>query len=81
MIELAARERQGGYTLEAAIPWWVLGGRPAPETPLGFCLSLSDSDTPGAANQDLMVANVPNRTWGDPTTWGTLILVEWEPPW
>ena len=76
MITVAARQTGEGYTLEAAIPWWVLGGRPAIETPVGFCLSLSDNDAPGTAQQQTLMSTAPDRTWGDPTTWGTLILME-----
>ncbi|HHE73293.1 MAG TPA: hypothetical protein ENL34_13545 [Chloroflexi bacterium] len=77
MIVLAARETSSGYTLEAAIPWWTLGGRPPDETPVGFCLSLSDNDVPGTAQQQTLISTAPTRKWGDPTTWGTLILVDW----
>ncbi len=77
MIVLAARETSSGYTLEAAIPWWTLGGRPPVETPVGFCLSLSDNDVPGTAQQQTLISTAPTRKWGDPTAWGTLILVDW----
>ena len=77
MIALAARETGSGYTLEAAIPWWTLGGRPPIETAVGFCLSLSDNDVPGTAQQQTLISTAPTRKWGDPTTWGTLILVDW----
>ena len=77
MIAVAARETGSGYTLEAAIPWWTLGGRPPVETAAGFCLSLGDNDLPGTAKQQTMISTAPARKWGDPTTWGTLILVDW----
>lgn len=77
MIEVASRRTQRGYILEAAIPWWVLMGPPALESPVGFCLSLGDNDAPALAEQQLLLATSPNRKWGDPTTWGTLILVDW----
>jgi hypothetical protein len=77
MIEVAARATNDGYTLEAAIPWWTLGGRPQTETPVGFCLSLGDNDLPNASGQQTMLSSAPTREWGDPTTWGTLVLIDW----
>jgi hypothetical protein len=77
MITIAALETGRGYSLEAAIPWSVLGGRPQVETPVGFCLSLSDNDIPGTAQQQTLMSTIPRRKWGDPTTWGTLVLVDW----
>jgi serine/threonine-protein kinase len=76
-IDVAAQSFSGGYVLEAAVPWWTLGGRPAIETPAGFCLCLSDNDISGTAGQQSMVCTTSMRRWGDPTTWGTLILVDW----
>jgi hypothetical protein len=72
-----ARMTARGYVLEVAIPWWALNLTPRVERPFGFCLSLSDTDTPGKTDQESMVSNCPKRKWGDPTTWGTLILVNW----
>ena len=77
MITVAARQTGGGYTLETAIPWWALGGRPPIEAPVGFCVSLSDNDVPGTEQQQTLISSVPTRKWSDPTTWGTLILVDW----
>ena len=77
MIAVAAQQTARGYRLEAAIPWSALGGRPPVETPVGFCLSLSDNDVPGTAQQQTLMSTVPRRKWGDPTTWGTLVLVDW----
>jgi hypothetical protein len=76
-INLAARQTAGGYVLEAALPWWALSLSPEVETPYGFCLSLTDTDTPGLQSQESMASTCPGREWGDPTTWGTLILVDW----
>jgi serine/threonine-protein kinase len=77
MIDVAATPTDGGYTLEAAIPWWTLGGRPQTETPVGFCVSLGDNDLPDGSGQQTMLSSAPTREWGDPTTWGTLILIDW----
>mgnify|MGYP000688352931 CR=1 FL=1 len=76
-IELAARRTDHGYNLEAAIPWIYLGGLPEMETAIGFCLNLSDKDNPMSDAQEVMFSTAPRRKWGDPTTWGTLVLVDW----
>ena len=77
MISVAARKIGEGYTLEAAIPWWVLGGRPDPETAVGFALSLYDNDAPGTSQLQSMVCTSPERKWGSPASWGTMILGVW----
>ncbi|MBN1921814.1 MAG: protein kinase, partial [Anaerolineae bacterium] len=71
MIRVAAQTTRQGYALEAAIPWYLLGGRPPTETAVGFCLNLSDNDTFGAAEQETMFSTSAARKRGDPTTWGT----------
>jgi hypothetical protein len=75
MIDVAAQRTGSGYLLEAAVPWWVLGGPPARGEPIGFCLSLSDNDGEDAV-QETLVSTCPDRKWGDPTTWGTLVLTD-----
>jgi hypothetical protein len=76
-LTLAAQPAEGGYVLEAAVPWWALNLTPRVETPYGFCLSLGDNDTPGTQEQQSMVSSAPRREWGNPRTWGTLVLVDW----
>jgi serine/threonine protein kinase len=76
-LELAVRQTPAGYTVETAIPWPALNLAPESETAYGFCLSLADTDTPGLVDQESMISTCPRREWGDPTTWGTLILVDW----
>ncbi|MGB5933984.1 MAG: sugar-binding protein, partial [Anaerolineae bacterium] len=76
-VALAARPTAGGYVVETALPWWALNLSPRVETPYGFCLSLADNDSPGTVAQESVVSTAPLRQWGDPTTWGTLILVDW----
>lgn len=73
-ITVAARPSTGGYTLEAAIPWYDLGIAPAPGLVIGLAVNANDNDHPGTAAQELMKSNVPGRRFGDPTTWGTLTL-------
>jgi hypothetical protein len=78
-LAMAARQTSSpsGYVLEAALPWQALNLSPRVETPYGFCLSLADTDTPGLPEQETMASTAPKRSWRDPTTWGTLILVDW----
>jgi hypothetical protein len=76
-VDFGARRTSSGYVVEVALPWWTLYASPRVETPYGFALNLGDNDTPGTTDQESMVSSSPNRKWGDPTTWGTLILVDW----
>jgi hypothetical protein len=77
-IQVAAERTNNGYILEAVIPWWTLGGQPKLETAVGFTLCLSDNDVTNTAQQQTLLCTIPGRRWGDPTTWGTLILVDWK---
>lgn len=73
-VWVRAAETSGGYTLEASIPWTILGAMPQSGVRFGFALSLSDNDSPGGAAQQTLVSSVRSRTLLDPTSWGTLIL-------
>ncbi len=73
-VQVKASKSNGGYTLEAKIPWSIFGYSPKAEDRLGFALSLSDNDSPGVSTWQSMVSNVTTRRVADPTTWGTLIL-------
>lgn len=73
-VQVAAQPQPSGYTLEAAIPWRDLNLAPSPGMEIGLALNASDNDQPGVAAQELMKSNAPNRTFSDPTTWGTLLL-------
>ena len=66
----------GGYVLEAKIPWSVFDVTPVDGTRFGFALSLSDNDIAGTSSWQSMVSSVNTRRVTDPTTWGTLILEE-----
>ena len=64
----------GGYTLEARVPWVLLGVSPAVDAKYGFCLAVSDNDQVGEASQDSLVSHCSNLTVFNPTTWVTLTL-------
>lgn len=67
---------QVGYFLEAAVPWKALGMAPKPGLTLGLVASVSDNDTADTNVQECMISTDPRRNWRDPTTWGTLVLIE-----
>lgn len=71
---VAAQGVDGGYVLEAALPWAPLGIAPQPGLQLGLAASVSDNDRPEANVQQCMISTAPGRDWQDPTTWGTLLL-------
>lgn len=77
-IDVAARRRSDGYTLEAAIPWDDLNATASGSATFGLALNANDNDTPGSAQQEVMLSNVPTRTLTDPSTWGTLVLSQQE---
>ena len=73
-IEVAARQTEQGYNLEAAIPWPDIGLTPSPGLVVGVALNVNDNDTPGTAVQELMKSHIATRAFRDPTSWGTLTL-------
>ena len=75
-VVVAARAREDGYVVEAAIPWSVFSVSPSHEQHFGFALSISDNDNKDQNVQQSMVSFVPIRTLSDPTTWGDLTLIK-----
>jgi hypothetical protein len=73
-IVVAAQPVEGGYVLEAAVPWRDLEKVPEPDLIVGLALNANDNDTPGTAVQEVMMSHVATRTLRDPTGWGTLTL-------
>ncbi|MBL8055521.1 MAG: LCP family protein [Anaerolineales bacterium] len=74
---VAARAVEGGYALEAAVPWEALGLAPFATEGFGFTLAVNDDDTPGSAEQETQVVNVKGARLPDPRTWGVMTL---DPP-
>lgn len=72
----AAMKHSDGYQLEGSIPWSTFGITPVLSTSFGFTLSISDNDAAGTASQQTLVSSVSTRMLTDPTTWGTLLLVD-----
>ncbi len=73
-VVVKATASNGGYLLEAKIPWSIFGIAPQSGDRFGFALSLSDNDAPGVSTWQSMVSSVSTRRLADPTTWGTLVL-------
>ncbi|MCX6072563.1 MAG: hypothetical protein NTU91_17205 [Chloroflexi bacterium] len=73
-VVVKAKQVADGYTLEAKIPWTVLGVTPVSGAKYGFAVSISDDDQTDTAVQQSMTSSVATRKLLNPTTWGTLIL-------
>ncbi len=74
-VKIGAMEIEGGYRIEAKIPWEVFRTNPDEGDHFGFAFSISDNDKSGESIQQTIVSNVDNRNLLDPTTWGDLTLV------
>jgi hypothetical protein len=75
-VKIAAREREDGYVVEAAIPWSVFDVSPSNGRHFGFAISISDNDDQSQNLQQSMVSSSPIRVLADPTTWGDLVLIK-----
>ncbi len=71
---IAAASTENGYTIEAQLPWADFAVIPRLGLEIGATLNANDNDLGGSAGQEIMISNVPTRTFGDPTTWGVLRL-------
>jgi hypothetical protein len=75
-VTIGARQENGIYRVEAAIPWSVFEMTPVNNSHYGFAISVSDNDDPMIDVQQSMASNVPGRRLTDPTTWGDLQLIK-----
>jgi len=73
-VIIASTSYDGGYRVEAAIPWSDFGVTPYAGRGVGFVFSTSDNDDPTQNLQQKMVSSIPGRKLTNPTTWGELIL-------
>ncbi len=73
-LVVAAQRTATGYTLEAAIPWAILGVRPYPGWVLGYGLLANDNDTPGTFARERVLAHTPVMRFNQPTTFSNLFL-------
>ena len=63
------------YVLEAALPWQGFGLAPQAGDRFGLAANVNDNDTPETDAQECIISTAAQRTWNDPTTWGTLFLL------
>ncbi|MCE1252875.1 MAG: hypothetical protein LWX83_04915 [Anaerolineae bacterium] len=73
-VRIASMGFDGGYRVEAAIPWSDLGAYAFAGQQFGFVFSVSDNDDTSQNLQQSMVSSVSGRKLTNPTTWGELIL-------
>ncbi|MEO5952065.1 MAG: protein kinase [Chloroflexia bacterium] len=79
MVTIAAKPSptngEGGYTLEAAVPWAALGSfRPQSGSAIGFAVSAGDNDQRGVSIQELMISDGPRLQYRQPLTFGNLFF-------
>ena len=75
IVARSDRSNEGGYLIEAALPWTILGVSATSGDEYGFVISVSDNDSEGVAIQESMVSNSAARDLSDPNTWGRIKLV------
>lgn len=73
-LVVGAQRTATGYTLEAAIPWAIMGVRPYPGWVLGYGLMANDNDTPGTFGRERVLAHTPVMRFNQPTTFSNLFL-------
>ncbi len=71
---IVARPVDGGYAVEAAVPWSVFRLAPFPTEGFAFTLAVNDDDTPGTPEQQTQVVSRKGGLLADPRTWGVLVL-------
>jgi hypothetical protein len=73
-VNIASQRLNDGYIVEAAIPWSSIEMEPTQVGAIGLALNVSDNDVRAPA-QLTMISSSPDRSWSDPRTFGTLLLV------
>lgn len=75
-VRVAARRLADGYTIEAAVPWALIGFGPPRQPAMGFALAVVDVDSgaDGAPAARTTLATSPERTPDDPRTLGALVF-------
>ncbi len=76
VVQSAAMAADGGYVIEAAIPWGMFGLVPVNGKRYGFAFSVSDNDVIGSQIQQSMVSSSSQRGLTRPKTWGELYLAQ-----
>ncbi|MCL5986136.1 MAG: hypothetical protein M1371_06160 [Actinobacteria bacterium] len=74
-IKVASTLVKGGYIIEAEIPWWNFQNfLPKDGVAQGFDLTINDKDS--LQERELAVSSSPNFAWDDPTSFGTMVLLD-----
>jgi hypothetical protein len=74
-IKVASTLVKGGYIIEVEIPWWNFQNfLPKDGLSLGFDLTINDKDQ--LQERELAVSSSPNFAWDDPTSFGTMALLD-----
>jgi hypothetical protein len=74
-VQIGASLIERGYVVEVAVPWDDVGVSPSDGLTLGFLFSVSDNDMLNMNAQQSVVSFIEGRELQNPTTWGTLSLV------
>lgn len=74
-VRAAWAERDGGYSVEFAIPWSRLDVHPKAGMVIGFDLSNNDCDGGGKRSSKLMWSTPDDEAWRDTSKFGDLRLV------
>ena len=64
----------GGYVLEAAIPWSVIGRQPTLGALIGFDVAVDDDDNGGARDAQVASLATSAQGWTDPSVFGSVFL-------
>lgn len=74
-ISVASSKTSNGYIIEAAIPWWNFQNFEVRDAKaLGFDISINDKDF--LEERELAISSSPSLDWNDPTSFGTLVLLD-----
>jgi hypothetical protein len=73
-LKTGAKQSEGLYKVEVAIPWSDLDITPANGATYRFAISVSDNDDTTANKQQTMMSNSPDRILVDAYSWGYLVL-------
>lgn len=74
-IFVVSSKTSNGYIIEAAIPWWNFQNFEVRDAKaLGFDISINDKDF--LEERELAISSSPFLDWNDPTSFGTLVLLD-----
>jgi len=74
-ITYRVADSEQGYTVEASIPWSILGGQPEHGKEIGFEVMINDDDDGGGRDAKLSWNAAADQAWQDASLFGTIKLV------